>query len=118
MKATEIILALVLIVLAVVLFNPFNFFMSSMFVMTLIGLLIAAAALFGGVIWREHAGDEREVMHRMHAGRIAFVTGTTLLVIGIAVQSLNHVVDLWLVVTLVSMVVVKIVGRMYADTTL
>ena len=88
MKITEIILTLLLILLAVVLLNPFNLFMNSMFVMTLVGLLIAATALFAGVMWNEYFGDEREISHRRFAGRVAFIVGTSLLAIGIAVQSL------------------------------
>jgi len=117
MNKTETSIALLLLALAILLLNPFGFFMPSAVLMTLIGLLVAAAALFAGVVWREYSGDEREVFHRMFAGRSAFIVGTSVLVVGIAIQSLSHSVDSWLVAALVSMVLVKIIGRVYADKT-
>lgn len=117
MKTVEIVIALLLIVLAILLLNPFGFFMPSMVLMTLIGFLVATTALLGGVVWKEYSGDEREVLHRMFAGRVAFIVGTTILVVGIAVQSLSHEVDSWLVIALVSMVLVKMIGRIYVNKT-
>ncbi|MEX0652082.1 MAG: hypothetical protein WD509_01750 [Candidatus Paceibacterota bacterium] len=114
MNKTEIILAGILIFLVVVLLNPFDVFMNYMFVMTLAGFLIAVTAFFTGVIWRESEGDEREVLHQMLAGRIAFIVGTVVLVVGIVVQSITQSVDIWLVIALVSMVLIKIIGRVYA----
>jgi hypothetical protein len=52
----------------------------------------------------------------MLSGRIAFLVGSTLLTLGIIVQSLNHNVDAWLVVTLVAMILSKIVVRIYGDS--
>jgi hypothetical protein len=114
MKIIELLIVLVLIVLAVLLLNPFSFYMPNAMVMTLMGCLIGIAALFAGIVWKESAGDEREALHRMFAGRVAFITGTVILVAGIAVQSLTHTVDVWLVLALIAMVLAKMVGRMYA----
>lgn len=110
-------IALTLLALATLLFNPFGFFMPSTVVMMLIALLLGATAFFAGVIWNEKKGDEREVLHRASAGRIAFIAGISVLSLGIALQSLSHSVDVWLVAALIIMVLAKIFGRIYADKT-
>ena len=108
-------LALILIVLAVVLLNPTGTYMPSMMVVGLMASTLAAFALFAGVIVKESAGDEREVVHRMHAGRVAFLVGTLLLVLGIVIQAWTHSVDPWLVYTLVAMTLAKLGTRIYSD---
>lgn len=112
----EIAVSLVLIVLTVLLLNPFHFWMPEMMVMVILGFTLVIFAIFASFILREQATDEREVMHRMLSGRIAFLTGSALLTLGIIVQSLDHTVDEWLVITLVIMILSKIVSRIYVDS--
>lgn len=111
----EIIISLALIILLVLCLNPFGFWMPNR-VLTMINIvLIIVFSVFASFIWRESARDEREVFHRMLAGRIAFLAGAGVLVIGVIVQSFKHDVDFWLVLTLGVMVFSKIIALVYSQ---
>ena len=112
----EVTIALILIVLTILLLNPFHFWMPEMMVMVMLVLTFVVFALYAIFIMQEKAQDEREIAHRMLSGRVAFLTGSTLLTVGILVQALSHSVDAWLVITLVAMVLSKIVARIYGDS--
>jgi hypothetical protein len=77
-------------------------------------LLILAFIIYVSLLWKEKSTDEREELHRLNAGRISFITGATVLIIGVVVQSLKHNVDPWLVFTLSAMVLAKIASRIYS----
>jgi uncharacterized membrane protein AbrB (regulator of aidB expression) len=51
----------------------------------------------------------------MYAGRAAFLIGSLLLIAGICYQSVEHALDIWLPVVLVSMIIAKIGTRLYTD---
>lgn len=109
-----VIISMVLIVFFILL-NPFSWWMPDML---LAGLLIIALVIFGlfaAFAIKEKAQDERESHNRIVAGRAAFVAGTSLLALGMLVQSLHHNVDPWLFVTFVAMILVKLVTRSYTD---
>ena len=104
-----------LILLAILLLNPFDFWMPDMMVM---GMLVGAIVLFGifaSFILREGKLDERDELHRTFAGRNAFLAGSGMLILGIVVQGYAHSVDPWLVATLFLMIVVKIGTRLWSD---
>ncbi len=111
----EIITSSVLIALAVLLLNPFHFWMPDMFVMAILASLFVVFVLFSIFVLQEKAQDEREVVHRMLSGRAAFLAGAAVLTLGIIVQAFSHRVDAWLVGTLVIMVVSKVATRIYTD---
>jgi len=111
----EMLVSGVLIVLLILFVNPFNFWMPTMMLAWMILGLVVCFAIFATFIWRERPADEREGAHKMIAGRIAFLVGTTLLVVGIIYQSFNHILDTWLVVTLVGMIIAKICGLAYVQ---
>mgnify|MGYP000452539675 CR=1 FL=1 len=110
----EISVSVVLIVLLILFLNPFGFWMPPVLLMIMVLGLVVVFALFASFIWRENARDEREGLHKMMAGRIAFLAGTSVLVIGIIVQSFKHELDLWLVLTLGAMILAKIIGLIYS----
>lgn len=111
----EVVMSIILILLLILFLNPTNLLMPETFVMMLeIGIVIAFL-LFSGFIWKEKALDERDNYHRMHAGRISFFTGTTILIIGIVLQGLKHEIDPWLIYSLIGMVLAKIVSRIYSE---
>ena len=112
----EIVVSLLLIVLLILFCNPLNLLMTPLMLMGVITCLIVCFAVFGSFIWRERARDEREVVERMAAGRIAFLTGAGILVIGIIYQSFSHAVDPWLVLTLGMMIVAKLAGILYSES--
>jgi peptidoglycan/LPS O-acetylase OafA/YrhL len=83
-------------------------------------LLVIFALMFFiylGLIWNEHANDEREHAHQLTAGRVSFFSGTTILCIGIILQAMTHNIDPWLVITLGIMILTKILIRIYTQIT-
>lgn len=111
----ETIIATVLVVLLVLFLNPFDFLMPPPFLSMLVIVLIAIFGMFVSIVWKEQVRDEREVLHRMLAGRFAFLVGSSILVIGIIVQELRHVTDPWLIYALSGMLIAKIVGMLYGQ---
>lgn len=69
--------------------------------------------LFVTAIFKEQLGDERERQHARSAGRISYLIGVGLLVIGIIYQALTGQIDTWLIVTLVAMLLSKIISIIY-----
>lgn len=110
----EIVASLVLLTLLTLLVNPWGLWMSSPLVMMLLIGFAIVFALFASFVWREKVRDEREGLHRMLAGRMAFLVGAGMLVLGIMVQSWRHALDPWLALTLGAMIVAKIIGRIYS----
>lgn len=111
----EILTTACLILIAVLLLNPFDFWMPDMMV---VGMLVLALVLFGiyaSFILREKTIDERDAVHETLAGRNAFLAGSTVLIFGIVVEGYTHTVDPWLVATLIVMIVAKIVTRIWSD---
>jgi len=109
----EISISGILIILLVLFLNPFGFWMPPTLLMMMVLGLVVVFALFASFVWRENHRDEREGLHKMMAGRIAFLVGTALLTLGIIVQSFNHELDSWLVFTLAGMIVAKAIGLIY-----
>ncbi len=109
------VISFALVILAVLLLNPFHFWMPTMMHVGMLAFILVIFALFAVFILREKVQDERDALHRMLSGRVAFITGSALLTIGIVVQSLRDAVDVWLVLVLVAMVLSKLVTRIYSD---
>lgn len=109
----ETIISLILIGLLLLFLNPFNFLMPTFVLMIMVMVLIVAFSIFAIFIWRENSRDEREGFHKIIAGRAAFLAGSAVLVIGIIIQSFQHRLDFWLVLTLAIMVLAKIAGIIY-----
>jgi len=110
----EIIISASFIILLVLLLNPFDFWMPSSMVYFLLTALVVVFAIFASFLWKERASDEREEMHRQIAGRIGYLAGTLVLVLGIVVQGVTSHVDPWFAVVLGVMVVGKIAGHLYS----
>jgi hypothetical protein len=110
----ELIIALVLLALVFVLFNPSNIFMPTYVEMCILAALVVLFGVFANFIWREKSGDEREQLHRMLADRIAFLAGSGVLLLGIVVQEFSNTLSPWLLLTFAVMVITKIAGLIYA----
>lgn len=114
----EIITTVALVILAILILNPFSFWMPDMMV---VGMLIGGLVIFGAYasfILREKAEDERDAIHKSIAGRNAFLAGAAFLTLGILVQGYSHEVDSWLVITLIVMIVTKVLSRFWTDKNL
>ena len=107
-----------LIVTAMLLLNPFDFWMPDMMVMGMLASVLVLFGVFASFILRENSRDERDELHRTLAGRNAFLIGSATLIMGIVVQGYQHAIDPWLVITLIVMLVVKIATRIWSDKNL
>lgn len=114
----EILVPLTLIVLAVLLLNPFHFWMPDMMVMGILAILLALFGIYASFILKEKTFDERDDANRSLAGRNAFLGGSATLILGIIVQGYSHAVDPWLVVALIVMVVTKVGTHIWSDRNL
>lgn len=112
---SETIIAVFLVIFLVWFANPFGFWMTDAFHMTLLGLIVTLFAIFAMFLWRELVTDEREQLHRFIGTRFAYTAGGVLLLIGIIVQAFGHQIDPWLPLVLTGMVLAKILGRWYAE---
>ncbi len=113
-NSKELIVSLILVILLALLANPFDFWMPDMMQMAILALVIGAFGLFASLIMKERVTDERESVHRMFAGRVAFLTGSVILTAGIVRQGLTDSTDFWLPVTLVAMILSKISAHIYS----
>lgn len=112
----HIFLAIALVVVLVLLTDPFMYWMPPMAAM---GALLCAAVLllvWAGFVMYEGAADEREAMHRMNAGRVAYLSGVAVLTIGLIAEGLAHHSDPWIGGTLAVMVISKLVARLYFES--
>jgi cobalamin synthase len=114
----ETIVTIALLVIAVLLLNPFEFWMPDMVVMCMLATALVLFAIFASFVLREKALDERDELHKSLAGRNAFLVGAGIIMIGILVQGYVHAVDPWLVYALIGMIVVKIATRIWSDKNL
>ncbi|PJE76150.1 hypothetical protein COV04_01305 [Candidatus Uhrbacteria bacterium CG10_big_fil_rev_8_21_14_0_10_48_11] len=113
-KFTEFSIATVLVLLLVLLANPFHFWMPGTMQMLVLASVAVVFAVYAVFVWRERAADEREAAHRMFADRIAFVTGAAVIVLGIAIETFSHRLDTWLVGALIAMVLAKAIALYYS----
>ncbi len=113
-SALEILATTVLIALVILLLNPGHLWMPLQVHVSALACVAVALFVFALMVWREQAMDEREVAHRNFAGRIAYLSGVVIAVVGIMVQSMRHAVDIWLVITLLCMVIAKFLAFYYS----
>jgi hypothetical protein len=111
----EYIVATVLLILLVLLGNPFMFWMPSMLTMCLLLIATLLVLVYAGFVLKEKGGDERELQHRMLAGRAAYLTGIGVLALALLVQGLSHQIDPWIPGALALMVLAKIVARIWSN---
>lgn len=114
----ETVITLALVSVAVLLLNPFDFWMPDVMVICMLASVLALFGLFAIFILRERVVDERDKQHQSLAGRNAFLIGSGIITLGIVVQGYEHSVDPWLVVALVSMVFAKLITRHWSDRNL
>ena len=111
----ETIVTICLIAIAILLLNPFHFWMPDMMVMCMLAIALTLFGIFASFILREKPVDERDDVHRALAGRNAFLSGSSILMIGIVIQGYAHSVDPWLVFSLITMILVKLATRFWTD---
>ncbi len=114
----ETIVIVCLVVVAILLLNPFNFWMPSIMVMSMLLVALVLFGIFTSFILREKNLDEREGAHRTLAGRNAFLAGSATLLIAICVQELSSNLDPWIVIAFLAMILAKVTTRIWSDKNL
>ncbi len=115
---SNLIQCMILVLLAVVIFtlvDPFMYWMPSMAQIFALTIAAALLAVLAGFVLAENGGDEREVVHRMQAGRAAFLAGLTMLTIALLYQGFTHSIDPWIPLVLFAMVSAKLCARLYSE---
>lgn len=111
----HIILAVLLVLLLVALTDPFMYWMPPSAGMLALALAAGLVTVFAGLILRERGGDEREAVNRSFAGRAAYLAGLLVLTSALIAGGVSHTLDPWIPLALGTMIVVKVVARIYAD---
>ena len=111
----ELVSAIGLLVILAFLMNPMGFYYSNMTLASIITILILLFIFFSVVVMKDKPADEREEKHQHLAGRSAFLAGTTVMIIGIIVQSISHQIDVWLVIALAVMIAVKLIATKHSE---
>lgn len=111
----ELVVAVILLITTTLILNPFDVWMPDMAHIVVLGCLVAAFGALSTLVLRERAGDEREDAHRKLSGRAAFLAGSAVLVVAIAIEGGMGHVDPWLVVALLAMTFTKLGTRLYSD---
>lgn len=97
------------------LLNPFNLMMK---VMLSTGVIVCLAVLYlvkFFIIFKEKPQDERDLQHRYHSSWASYSTVSILLFVGVIVESLQGVVDLWLIVAFAGMLISKLISLVYLE---
>lgn len=111
---TETLSAVAILGIAILFLNPGHLSMpQSMQSMLIVGIIISFL-IFSAFLLKERGADERDTVHILTAGRISYLVGVGILIIGIILQALSHQIDPWLVVAICSMVFSKLVSRFYS----
>lgn len=112
----EITVSIILIVLLILLLDPFMYFMPTPMQLIIVAFVLIIFSSFAAFVWKEKARDEREELHINIASRFAYLSGTVILIIGIIYQIFSHSLDRWLVLALITMIIAKIIGSLYANS--
>lgn len=109
----ELAVTLVILLLLLVIANPWYMWMPKMSEMVLSCLLLLALVLYAVFILREQVRDERDEYYRLVLSRLALLTTSGVLVIGLLVGLSEKAVDPWLAGALAALVVTKTCGSIW-----
>lgn len=84
--------------------------------MTALLFVTILVVLWAGFVVYEQTSDERELVHKLKAGRVAYLSGLAVLTLALIVQGLTHSIDVWITITLGVMVISKLATRLYSET--
>lgn len=112
---THILLTLALLAVLLLISDILPFWMPDMLGMIVLVVLAVLMLVFAGFVLRENGGDERDMEHRMYAGRAAYLSGIGVLTLALLVQGFMHAVDPWIPAALSAMLLAKLLSRLYLD---
>ncbi len=107
--------AVVLLILLVLLTDPFMLWMPMGAQLAVLLGAAVFACVWAGFVLYERANDEREALHTMHAGRTAYLSGIAVLTLALVFQGLAHAIDPWISAALAVMVISKLAARLYSE---
>lgn len=111
----SIFLAGVLILLLVLISDPFMLWMPDGVQMAVLLAVVLLALVWAGLMLYERPSDERELLHTMRAGRLAYLSGIVVLTLALLIQGLAHAIDPWIAGALGVMVITKLFARLYTE---
>ncbi len=111
----NIISALFLVALLLCVTDPFMVFMPAPMQMLALVCAAALACVWAGFVMLEETHDERELLHKLHAGRIAYLSGIAVLTVALVVQGIAHDIDPFIPLALGTMVLSKLGTRLYFE---
>jgi small-conductance mechanosensitive channel len=111
----ERIVTAILVVLLVLIGNPFMFWKPSMTFTIMLVIIAALVFAWIGFFLSESAEDEREVTHRTHAGRASYMSAAIVLAIALVYQGFTDTIDIWIPFTLAVMIVAKLGARFLVE---
>ncbi len=114
-KFLHILTAIVLLALLILLSDPFMLWMPAPAQMAALVAAAVCVLAWAGFVLYERAADERELALTMHAGRVAYLSGLAVLTVALVVQGFAHDIDPWITAALGTMVIAKLLDRVYAD---
>lgn len=114
-KISSIGVAVVLVGFLTLLSDPFMVWMPMGLQLAVLVAAAVTACVWAGFVMYERSHDERETLHKMHAGRVAYLSGIGVLTAALVVQGFAHSIDPWISVALGVMVVSKLAARLYSE---
>lgn len=115
MAFSQYLIAAALVILLGLLANPYMLWMPSPVEMLVVLVAALLAVVYAGFVWNEAQGDEREVLHRMLAGRAAFLTSVAVLTAALLYQGVTHTIDPWIPAALALTILAKLIARAWAN---
>lgn len=111
---TQSLIALALILLLGLLADPFMLWMPTNLEMLLALLAALLLAAYAGFVLKEQGGDERDLLHRMLAGRAAYLATLGVLTLALLYQGLTHSIDPWIPAALALAILAKLATHLWA----
>ena len=102
----NILFPIIVSILLVLLLDPLGF-MPPMYFMLVLAVVAISLGIIFVLAFKEQPRDEREERHTHFADRFAYLSGSIVLLVGLAVQGFHHGIDPWLVGALVVMILFK-----------
>lgn len=103
----EISVTLILALLIIILLDLFPFWMPGPVAMIVLLALVLVYIVYAVFMWREKSQDEREDYHKLVASRRAWLSGSSVLIVAVLVQGINHDIDPWILYALLAMIIAK-----------
>ncbi len=111
----ECILLTLLIGLLLLLINPFHTNTEVMLSVAVVISLVVLYLLKFFLIFKEKPQDERDLEHRFHSSWASYSVASVILFVGVIVQALQGMVDIWIVAALLAMFASKLISLLYLE---